>query len=540
MGLLDDLNTLRQAGVLRPLGPRTTLELGRQFLREGLKSHLVHTLHASRDADRPALIFEGRTTTWSGLVDRIRRVANHLLAWGIRPGDTVAIMLPNRPEFLEADAAARRIGATTAYLNPKAPAAEARALIGRTRARVLVTHRDDIQLNARILFVPKYYEGAVAAAPSGEPRPERGPEGSVVIFTSGTTGRPKGAVRSLDEGVASPSLLAGFLRTIPFTTSDVHLVVCPLYHSSGSGFASIAQMLGNTLVLVERFSPEAFCEHVQEHRVTTTTVVPTMLHQIAEWPRARDYDLSSLRVVVCTGSPLREEVRSAGRELLGDVVYDLYGSTEMGWVSVAGPDDQLRKPGTVGKPVPGVEIAIVDDESRRVPTGSTGEVWVYSKLGMRGYLDDPQLDKQRMRDGWISVRDVGYLDDDGYLHIVDRADDMIISGGVNVYPAETEVALGSHPEVAECSVVGVPDPRWGQRIVAAVVPRGDVTEEALIDWCKAHAAYAAVPKEIRFFESLPRNDIGKTDKRRIISGWPEGPPSDISGWPEGPPSERHT
>ncbi len=518
MSLLGDLATLREAGILRPFGPRTTIELGRQIMREGLRSHLIYTIHATRDPTKPALIYEGRVTTWATLVDRIKRVANHLLAWGVKPGDSVAIMLPNRPEFLEADAAARRIGATTAYLNPRAPAAEARALVGRTRARVLVTHRDDVQGNARTLFVPGYYEGAVAAAPSSDPRHDRGPEGKVVIFTSGTTGRPKGAVRALDEG-ASPSLFAGFLRTIPFRTNDVHMVVCPLYHSSGSGFAGISQMLGNTLVIVERFSPEAFCRHVQDHKVTTTTVVPTMLHQLAEFPTARDFDLSSLRVVVCTGAPLREEVRSAARDLLGDVVYDLYGSTEMGWVSVASPDDQRNKPGTVGKPVPGVEIAIVDDDGRRVGRGGTGEVWVSSKLGMRGYLDDPQLDRQRMRDGWISVRDVGYLDDEGYLHVVDRADDMIISGGVNVYPAEVEVALGSHPNVGDCAVVGVPDPKWGQRIVAAVVAKGEVPADDLVEWCKEHASYAAVPKEVRFFESLPRNDIGKIDKRRITEEW---------------------
>jgi fatty-acyl-CoA synthase len=518
LSLLGDLATLRQAGILRPLGPRTTIELGRQILREGIRSHLIYTLHATRDPTKPALIFEDRVTTWSQHAGRVRRIANHLLAWGVKPGDSVAIMLPNRPEFIEADAAARRIGATTAYVNPRAPAAEARALIGRTKARVLVTHREDVHANARVLFVPKYYEGAIKAAPDNEPRPERGPEGKIVIFTSGTTGRPKGAVRALDEGL-TPGQLAGFLRTLPFQTSDVHLVVCPLYHSSGSGFAAIAHMLGNPLVIVERFSPEAFCRHVQEHKVTTTTVVPTMLHQVTAWPGARDHDLSSLRVVVCTGSPLREEVRAAARELLGEVIYDLYGSTEMGWVSVASPSDQLRKPGTVGKPVPGIELAIVDDQSRRVPAGQPGEIWVSSKLGMQGYLDDPQLDRERMREGWISVRDVGFLDEDGYLHVIDRADDMIISGGVNVYPAETEVVLGSHPHVTDCAVVGVPDPKWGQRIVAAVVASGEVAADTLIDWCKEHASYAAVPKEVRFFESLPRNDIGKIDKRKIVEEW---------------------
>jgi fatty-acyl-CoA synthase len=518
VSILSDLDTLRQAGVFRPLGPRTTIELGRQILREGFKPHLVYTLHGTRDPSKPAIIFEDRTTTWGQLRDRIRRVANHLVAWGVRPGSAVAIMLGNRPEFIESDAAARRIGATTAYINPRAPAADARALIARTKATVLVTHRDDVHVNARVLFVPKYYEGAVAAAPASEPHTERGAEGKVVVFTSGTTGRPKGAIRAFNEG-ASLQTLAGFLRTIPFRTDDIHMVVCPLYHSSGSGFAFIAQMLGNPIVLVERFSPEAFCRHVQEHRVTTTTVVPTMLHQLTSWPEARNYDLSSLRVVVCTGAPLREEVRTLARELVGDVVYDLYGSTEMAWVAVASPEDQRRKPGTVGKIVPGVNIHIVDADGREVPRGLPGEIWAGSKFLMQGYLDDPQLNRERMRSGFVSVRDIGFLDSDGYLHLVDRADDMIISGGVNVYPAETEVALGSHPSVADCAVVGVPDPKWGERIVAAVVPAGEIAADELIEWSKQQLAYAAVPKEIRFFSSLPRNDIGKTDKRKIAKEW---------------------
>jgi fatty-acyl-CoA synthase len=382
---------------------------------------------------------------------------------------------------------------------------------------VLVTHREDINANARVLFVPTYYEGAIAAAPSHEPDVERGAEGKVVVFTSGTTGRPKGAVRSLDQ-MSSPSLFVGFLRTIPLRTNDVHMVVCPMYHSSGSGFATAAQLLGNTCVIVEKFSPESFCRVVEEHKVTSTAVVPTMLHQLTSWPEAKDYDLSSLRVVVCTGAALREEVREAARDLLGEVVYDLYGSTEMAWVSVATPDDQRRKPGSVGKPVPGVDIRIVGTDGREVEPGQTGEIWAGSSLGMEGYLDDPELQAERMRSGFVSVRDVGYRDDEGYLYVVDRADDMIISGGVNVYPAETEVALESHPDVREAAVVGVQDPKWGEKIVAAVV--GNVADTGeLIDWAKTKLAYAAVPKEIKLVDELPRNDVGKIDKKRIAREW---------------------
>jgi fatty-acyl-CoA synthase len=520
VSIVDDLRALLRSGIVRPLGPRTTIELTRRVLRDGFKSHLVLTLHATQQPNKPALIFEDKVWTWAQFAERVRRLANHLLAWGVQPGNGVAIMLPNRPEFIESDTAARRIGATTAYINPRSPAQDARNMIERIHARVVVTNREDVRPNARVLFVPGYYEGALAAAPNREPEVDRNAKANVVVFTSGTTGRPKGAVRSMDD-IGSLTDALGFLRTLPVKTDDVHMVVCPLYHSTGSGFAFSAQALGNTIVLVEKFSPEAFCEHVSKHKVTTTAVVPTMLHQLAAWPKARDYDLSSLRLVVCTGSPLREEVREEARELLGDVVYDLYGSTEMAWVSVATPEDQRKKPGTVGKPVPGVKVRIVGPDGREVPPGESGEIWVSSRLLMKGYLDDPQLDRERMREGFISVRDVGFIDEDGYLHVIDRADDMIISGGVNVYPAETEVALGEHPKVSECSVIGVPDPRWGQKVVAAVVGNGDVDPDDLVEWCKQHVSYAAVPKEIRFVDELPRNDVGKVDKRKLIKEWTE-------------------
>ncbi len=517
MSIFDNVRAIYKAGILRPLGPRTTIEVTKQLMREGFKSHLVYTLHGTRDPRKPAMIFEDHTTTWSQLLDRIRRLSNHFLATGVGPDGSVAIMLGNRPEFIEANAAAMRVGATVSFVNPRAPAADAQAIFERTKADVVVTHRDDL-VGPTVLLIGDEYENALSQASRAEPSVDRKAQSKVVVFTSGTTGRPKGAVRSLESSVSLGSM-TGFLRTIPYKTSDVHMVVCPLYHSSGSGFAIIAQALGNTMVIVEKFSPETFCGNVEKHRVTTTTVVPTMLHQIASWPDAKNYDLSSLRIVVCTGSALREEVRTEARELLGNVIYDLYGSTEMGFVSIATPDDQINKPGTVGKPTPGITVRICDPDGNTVREGERGEVWVSSSLGMEGYMDDPDLDAERMRDGFISVRDVGFLDADGYLHVVDRADDMIISGGVNVYPAETEIALNAHPKVDEASVLGVPDPKWGEKIVAAVVSSGDVTEEELIGWAKENAAYAAVPKEIRFMDALPRNDIGKVDKKAIVRDW---------------------
>ncbi len=511
------LAALARSGVLRPPSPQGAVEIAQEIRRAGAKPYLIYTLNARRDPYKAALIFQNRVTSWRELDERTIRLANHFLDRGLRPGDAITIMLPNRPEFLEAQAAALRIGAATSYVNPRAPADDARALVERSKAKLLVTHRPEVgESLVDVLEAGEPFADAVSSGALRPPEVPKDAQSTVVIFTSGTTGRPKGAVRSLDGSVAE---FGNLLRLIPYRHTDVHMVVCPLYHSSGSGFAAMAQGLSNPLVLVERFSPQAFCEHVERHRVTTTTVVPTMLHQLCEWPEASDYDLSSLRIVVCTGAPLRADVRERSRELLGDVLYDLYGSTEMGWVSVATPDDQRRYPETVGRPVPGVDVRITDPDGRPLPPGEVGEVWTRSEALMERYLDDPELDRERMRDGYVSVKDVGFLDREGYLHVVDRADDMIISGGVNVYPAEVEVALSAHPEVSTCAVVGVPDPRWGQRIVAQVVRRGDVSSGELVDWCKEHASYAAVPKEIRFADDLPRNDVGKVDKRAIVESW---------------------
>ncbi len=515
---LADLGVLVRRGAIRPLGPRALVALGRQVKAEGAKAHLIYTIHGTNTPDAPALVFRDRVTSWGELNERLKRLVNHLLSSGLRPGDALAVLLPNRPEFIETQAAALRAGMVISFINPRAPVEDVASLLERTGAKLLVTHRDDLDTGVPVLRAGDDFEAAVGAAPSDEPPIPREAKGKIVIFTSGTTGRPKGAVRSLDDG-ASLKTLAGFLRTIPFRADDTHMVVCPLYHSSGSGFATAAQTLGNAVVLVEHFTPEAFCREVEQHRVTTTAVVPTMLHKLVDWDGARDHDLSSLRVVVCTGSPLRQDLRDRARDLLGDVIYDLYGSTEMAWVSVAGPADQRQKPGSVGKPVGGVSVRVLDPEGRQLPPGEIGEIWSSSGALMESYLDDPELTDERMRDGYVSVRDLGYLDADGYLYVVDRADDMIITGGVNVYPAETEIALSRHPAVSEVAVVGVPDPSWGQRIVAAVVPAGEVGSDELVAWCKERVAYAAVPKEVRMLDELPRNDIGKVDKKRIVQGW---------------------
>jgi fatty-acyl-CoA synthase len=509
---------LLRTGAVRPLHPRTLAALARRLISDGPRADLIYTLHALEDKDRTALVFGNRSWTWGQLYERILRLANWMIATGVKPGDSVAVVLPNRPEFIEAQAAALRVGATASFLNPRLPAEAVAPLLSRIQPRLVLTHRPEVARGIRALLAGAEWDDAILSARATEPPalPRRRGDGKVVIFTSGTTGRPKGAVRSL---TASPSAL-GLFRVLPLRRDDVHLTVCPMYHATGSGFTTLAHALGNTVVLLEKFSPAGFCEAVRGRRVTTTAVVPTMLHELCADPSTRHEDLRSLRAVICTGAPLREEVRARARELLGNVIYDLYGATEMGFVSVAAPRDQRRRPGSVGRLVPGVRIKILDPSGREVARGERGEIWVDTGVAMDGYHDDPELTRERIREGFVSVGDIGYLDEQGYLFVVDRADDMIISGGVNVYPAEAEIALSSHPGVAEVAVLGVDDDKWGQRVVAAVVPREPVDADELLHWCRQRVASASAPKEIRFLESLPRNDIGKVDKRLVAESWP--------------------
>jgi fatty-acyl-CoA synthase len=512
-----DIAALVRSGFLRPIAPRVLADIGPRAFRDGLRPQLAYRLHALQEPDRLAWAFGDRTVTWCELIERVDRLANHLQSRGVGPGTKVAMWLSNRPEFIETQGALLTLRATAGFVAARAPTETAHALIERIAPAVLVTDREDVPPGVPILRAGDDYEKALRDASATTPSVDTKDEGKVVVYTSGTTGKPKGAVRSFSG--ASPRVLAGLLRVVPFRHDDVHLVAAPLYHATGSGFAQIAQVLGNTLVLIDRFSPKAFCEAVQRRRVTSTAVVPTMLHELTQWEDAKNYDLSSLRVVVTTGSVLRPNTRAAATELFGDVIYDLYGSTEMAWVSVATPDDYRTHPGTVGKTVPGVQVRILDENGVDVPRGRAGEIWASNRMMMEEYAGDETLTRERVRDGFVSVRDVGYQDADGYLYVVDRADDMLISGGVNVYPAETEAVLIEHPSVSQVAVVGIPDDKWGHRVVAAVVPRGTPTQTELIAWAKERLPAAAVPKEIRFVDSLPSSETGKIAKRTIAAEW---------------------
>jgi acyl-CoA synthetase (AMP-forming)/AMP-acid ligase II len=355
------------------------------------------------------------------------------------------------------------------------------------------------------------------SAEGGEPEEE----GAVVVYTSGTTGKPKGAVRKFNKELL-PSIIA-FLRESPFRHDDIHLASCPLYHTTAFGFIAMTYILGASVVLLDEFEPRKFLEAIEKHRVTTTVLVPTMLHRLLALgdDEIKKYDTRTLRSIFCTSAPLPGPDSDKAMELFGDIVWNLYGSTETGIVTLARPEDLKKSPGTIGRATPGNDIRLLDPEGREVPRGAVGELYTKNPMLVAGYHNDDKATKGSMREGYFSVGDLARLDERGCYHIEGRARDMIISGGVNVYPAEVEATLESHPAVDEVAVIGVPDAEWGERVQAHVVLRPGVLDDPQRDlksYCKERLAGPKVPREFIVLpagEVLPRNPTGKVLKREL-------------------------
>jgi fatty-acyl-CoA synthase len=310
-----------------------------------------------------------------------------------------------------------------------------------------------------------------------------------------------------------------FIGETPMRSDDVHLVTCPLYHSTAFGFLSFNAILGGTAVLMDEFKPELFLQLVEKHGVTTTAVVPTILHRVmALGPAVLDkYDARSVRAIFTVGAPLPGPLGTQIMDHFGDVLFNCYGATETGLVTMAKPADLRSSPGCIGKALPGNEVRLLDDNGNDVPPGSVGELFARNKLLVAGYHNDPSATKSSMRDGFFSVGDLARIDRDGNYFIEGRKRDMIISGGVNVYPAEVEAAIEANPDVAEVAVVGVEDPEWGERVRAFVVrkPGSSIDEGALKVWCRDRLAGPKVPRDFVFMDVLPRNPTGKVLKREL-------------------------
>ncbi len=519
-----------QSGLVWTFGARGALTAGRLLAKGKSGPSAIYRIHGANTPDKAALVYDparGRPVRYSyaELDTLCDRVATGLRRRGLA-GQSVLVMMKNCPEYMVLGTGASRAGAAQVTISWRSTAAELTYLAGHCGARAIVYDAAVAQTieRAELPGIPRDNRFEIGSsfeklldAPEASDANE---DGAVVIYTSGTTGKPKGAVRKFNKELL-PAVFR-FLRETPFRADDVHLAACPLYHTTAFGFINMSQILGATIVLMDEFDPERFLALIEKHRVTTTVLVPTMLHRLLSLGEdvIKRYDTRSLRALFCTSAPLPGPDSDRAMELFGDIVFNLYGSTETGIVTLAKPSDLRTSPGTIGRSVAGNDIRLLDDEGREVPDGAIGELFTKNAMLVAGYHEDEAATRGSMRDGYFSVGDLARRDEHGCYHIEGRKRDMIISGGVNVYPAEVEATLEACSEIDEVAVVGVPDPEWGERVTAFVVLKPGVPAEGadarLRAYCKERLAGPKVPRAIVVLtEPLPRNPTGKVLKREL-------------------------
>ncbi|HET7341982.1 MAG TPA: AMP-binding protein [Methylomirabilota bacterium] len=486
---------------------------------------------AAAHPERAAVIDGERAVSWRQYDDARNRLAGALAGLGVGGGEHVVVYAHNAYEVLLAGAVVRALGAIAVPMNHRLTAEEVAYILDDSDAVALVAGdaflpivervrdaaprlRHVILLGAERRPWARHLDDLLA---SGSPAPVAAPPGlgGSMVYTAGTTGKPKGARRRATDPAALLPRLAALSCVAP---DAVHLAAGPLYHSAPGGFALYAHALGQTVVVMRRFDAEQALRLIERHRCTTTFMAPTLLKRIVDLPAdvRRRHDLSSMRSIVVAAAPCPMRVKEEVTALFGPVLHEFYGSTELGINTVLAPADVLRKPGSCGRAAPGVELAILDDAGRPLPAGHPGELHVKRYEGVfDGYYKKEAATRETQHGDWLSVGDVAWMDAEGFVYICDRKRDMIISGGVNIYPAEIEDVLHRHPDVEDVAVFGVPDAEWGERVHAAVQPRAGRAPAAadLIAFCRTHLADYKAPREVSFHADFPRDSAGKLVKR---------------------------
>jgi long-chain acyl-CoA synthetase len=488
--------------------------------------------HAGEWADRVAIEEAGgRRRTFAELMDGANQMSAELAAKGVKAGDTVAAMMPNCIEFFTLYFATQQSGLYLTPINHHLTWSEVSYQLSDSGSVLLVAHErfaevarwaaDDAGIPTdRRLSIGGDVEGFAAMATRRTTTTPRRIPGEMMTYTSGTTGRPKGVRRPLGNGDLMPQLATMIAVTLGEDPEEgVHLVSGPLYHRGPNIPAISALHAGQTLIVVDRWDPELALQLIERHGVTTGFMVPTMFHRLLALPEdvKRKYTTETLQRVIHSAAPCPVEVKRGMIEWWGPVIYESYGATEGGGTTV-GPLDWMRKPGTVGRPWAGAEVHVLDDDGEPCPPNVSGRVFVKSASPAFMYHQDWNKTLGSRMGDLITLGDVGYLDDEGFLFLNGRQSDMIISGGVNVYPAEIESVLLAHPEVRDAGVIGIPDDEWGER-VHAVVQLYDTADETakdrLLEHCRKHLAAYKCPRSIEFRTKLPRTEAGKLYKRRI-------------------------
>ena len=499
------------------------------------------TLHASSQPGKLAVVNDRPganvvSWTYAQLEAEANRLANALASLGVGPGGKVIWCGPNSPQVVAVINATRKLGGVAVPLNYRLTAAEARYIVTHSDACAAYVDAEYAHLmpgpgdgHAGSLRDVLIYGGAapagmlgddfVAQAPARPPAGETGGTSATMIYTSGTTGKPKGAYRKMTDQSTAVALI-GF---IGYTPDDIYLTSGPLYHSGPLAFMNAGLTLGQTIIIQRKAEPEDWLRLVDTYQVTSTFAAPPLIRLVCALPTEVKacYDRSSMRIMLANAAPWSLALKQA---YLADFppgsLWEMYGSTELGVNCVLEPRDQLRKPGSCGKPAPGVEIRLLNADGKEV-TGTgpahSGELYVRSTAVFNEYYKQPESYRAAMHGDFHTVGDIAYRDDEGYYYICDRKSDMIISGGVNVYPAEIEAALEQHPGVFDVAVFGIPSEKWGEQVHATVVlgPGASLSESDVVAYARQHLAGYKIPRSVSFADELPRTGSGKLLKREL-------------------------
>jgi long-chain acyl-CoA synthetase len=482
---------------------------------------------------------DGTEHTFGELLASCNRAVHGLRALGLSHGDTVAAMLPNGAALVELYLAALQAGWYIVPINYHLTASEVAYILADSEAKAFVGHErladaclgaaGEVGFRENARFSVGALPGFRAYADLKEGQPAELPSdrmtGAVMTYTAGTTGRPKGVRRPTpavdpDTNGALTGLFLALFGIQP-GEGNVHLTVSPLYHTAVVTFTLDSLHLVHAVVLMDKWTPEETLRLIERYRVTTSHMVPTQFHRLLQLPdeAKKKHDLSSLGHVVHSAAPCPPDVKRRMLEWWGPVIYEYYAATEGGGTLVT-PEEWLKKPGTVGKPWPISQIRVLDDDDRPVAANAPGTVWIKMGDFTFEYHKDQEKTQRSWKEGFFTVGDIGYLDEDGYLFLCDRKIDMIISGGVNIYPAEIEAVLLSHPKVGDAAVFGVPHEDWGEQVLAVVEPAAGATagpdlERELLDFCRERLAKYKLPRAIEFIAEMPRDPNGKLLKRRL-------------------------
>lgn len=485
--------------------------------------------------NKTAIVDGERCVTYGQLRNRVNRLAHTLMGLGLKEGDRCSILLQNCAEYIEIYLALASTGIAAVPLNFRFVGSEIEYVVNDSESKALIMGKEFLPVISEVrskfenVDKGKYlvigggapsdmldYEQALAQASDQDVKVNIDLDGCFFQgYTAGTTGFPKGCVNSNAKFVGHHKRCLVVFRV---NINDVQLVPAPLFHEAPTLFSLMQIFGGGTVVTTSNPTPEVILGLIQQHKVTNVFMVPTMYSTLLDFPEHNSYDVSSMRSLVCAGAPLLSDTKFGIIEYFQHAgLNEFYGATEMGVVTNLYPHEQQGRPRSVGKPIPGWEIKLLDQEGNEVPVGTEGEIYMKGPRLLKEYYKLPEVTKECTRGDYFTLRDVGRFDEEGYLYIVDRKHDMIISGGENIFPIEIEEVIAHHPAVNQAVVIGVPDKKWGEALKAIVVLKSgqEVSEEEIKKFCRSKLAGYKIPKSVEFRTTLPMSSFGKILKREL-------------------------